>query len=82
MDPSALQLPEGEYVFGLPTGVSKIWKILFSVDPARLKIDPGVLQNVAKTVINYQITVAQSLAALHTAEAKALQDIATHLKIG
>jgi hypothetical protein len=82
MDPNRFHLPEGEYVASLPTGVDRIWKILWSVDPARVKVDPGVYQKVWNIVVSHQITVSQSLAALHTAEAKALQDIANVTKFG
>jgi len=83
MEPSELRLPEGEYVATLPTGFEKIWKILWSVDPARLKrVDSDVRTNVGKIAINHQITVAKTLADLHKAEAKALQDLANELKLG
>jgi hypothetical protein len=82
MDPKDLKLPEGEYVATLPTGFEKIWKILWAVDPARLReLQPDVRANIATIAINHQITVARSLAALQTAEAAALEETAKQLKL-
>ncbi len=77
-----MKVPEGEYVAGLPTGFVKIWQILWAVDPARLKqLDPGIRQSVGKIAINYQIKVSETMADLHTSEARSLHELATQLKL-
>ncbi len=77
-----VEIPEGTIVARLPAGFDRIWKILWAVDPAFLKqLDPINRQNIAKIAMDYQIKVDQSIAEMHAADAKAIQDVETHLKL-
>lgn len=80
MEPEHLKLPESGYVAALPTGFDKIWQILWSVDPARLKRE-DIRTRVGSIALNHQIMVAKTLADLHSAEAKAMQEMANELKL-
>jgi hypothetical protein len=81
MDPRDLKLPESEFVFALPTGFDKIWKILWAVDSARLK-QVDVATKLGGIALNHQIAVSKTLADLHASEAKAMQEMQNVLKIG
>ena len=80
MDPKDLALPASEYVATLPTGFDRIWKILWAVDPARLKDD--VRTRLGRIALNHQIMVSKTLSDLHAAEAKAMQEMANELRLG
>jgi hypothetical protein len=80
MEPKDLKLPEFEYVATLPLGFDKIWKILWSVDPARLRGD--VRTTLGRIALDHQITVSKTLADLHASDAKALQEMSKELKLG
>ena len=80
MEPKDLKLPETEYVATLPTGFDKIWKILWSIDPAHLKGDIGI--SLGKIALNHQIQVSTKLSELHAADAKAIQEMMHAAKLG
>lgn len=71
-----MELPPIDIVAGLPSGYEKIWKILWSVDPARFKrFTPDIRQNLAKITIDHQIFVSRTVADLYQREAEALEQL-------
>jgi hypothetical protein len=76
------ELPEGEaIVASYPSGYLKIWKILWAVDPARLKfIGENERTILGQTILQHQIAVSQALVDIHAADVAALR--ATQEQLG
>ncbi len=79
---SEMRLPDAEdFVLTYPSNYLRIWKILWTVDPARIKIkDPETRAALGKTILAHGIAVSQAMVALHTADFQALQ--ATQKQLG
>lgn len=74
MDPKDLKLPkiQGE-VAGLPGGVDRIWRILWSVDPAHL--DPRAIGILTQNNIEYRAKLARLDAQASQIEAEQFEKI-------
>lgn len=76
MEPKDLQLPQEASVFTLQHIPEKMYRILWVMDPARLRqIDPGVIDSIGRVNIEHEIKVAQAEADIKAAEIEMLQSV-------
>ncbi len=80
MDPKELRLPFSNEAFQLNPALEKIWRILWSVDPAKLqKISPEVIDKLVQIDLNYTVASAKLTAQMKSLEAETLDQINTQI---
>lgn len=84
MSPNGFELPEGNF-FELANiqPIDKIWKILWSVDPAYLtKIHPNVIKDLIDARIDYELTRVELQTQLMQKQTRLLKEFKEKISLG
>lgn len=84
MSPNDFQLPEFERFEMAPRlPIDKIWRVLWSIDPAWLKkLQPSVINEIKEIYINQEILRAEMVAQIYHEQVRAMKEIQEKIQLG